>query len=248
MRDQPPAPLPADLLEALRAPAVVPDRDRRVEDIMRAVRASASGSQSARPALAWAWPPSLRRRRGVLSPVTGALVALALLILGGTESLTAVFASHAGLVGRAEILGDTVIARVAVSGDLAMAEPAMAELATAAPVRVAPAPAPTPLRDSVVATLYDTLRIVRLALRAPHATQVALAGAVDASASAPRVVARSRTPDGRWEVRAVVPRDVSVHSLALLVDGERVVPVRTAAWPYSRRSPSTATTTGDTAL
>lgn len=242
MRDRTPAPLPADLLEALRAPVVVPDRDRRVEDIMRAVRSSPPGPRLARPALAWGWPPSLRRRRrGVLSPVTGALVALALLLLGGTESLTAVFATHAGLVGRAEILGDTVIARAA---EAAVAPPAVAPPAAAAPTTAGRAP--TPLRDTVVATLYDTLRIVRLALRAPHATQVALAGAVDATTPAPRVVARSRTPDGRWEVRAVVPRDVSVHSLALLVDGERVVPVRTAAWPHGRRSPSTAT--GDTAL
>lgn len=209
MRDHATEALPPDLLDALRAPVPVPDRDRRLDDIMRAVRTT---RPEPRRGLAWAWPPSLHRlRRGVLAPAASAIVAFAFLLLAGTESISAVFSTHAGLVGRLEVLGDTVIARAANPQ------------ATAAATRPL---APTPLRDTVVATLYDTLRIVRLALRAPQAVQVVLAGAIDSIAAVPRVVTGGRTADGRWELRALVPREVALSSLALLVDGVRTVPLR----------------------
>jgi hypothetical protein len=206
----------------------VPDRDRRLEDIMRAVRVVAPPS---RRAATWAWPPSLRRlRRGVLAPATGAVVVLGLLLAGGTDPMRGFLASHAGVMAHAQILGDTVIARAAT------------------PRAASTTAASTPLRDTVVATLYDTLRIVRLALRAPHAAQVTLAGARDASLPAPRVVTSARTPDGRWELRAVVPRDVAVSSLALVVDGTRTLPVRVLVRSSAPRASSAVTRAADTTL
>jgi hypothetical protein len=223
--------LPDDVLESLRAHVPVPDRDRRLDAIMDAVRAER------RPAVRaprWAWPPSLRRlRRGILSPAAGPLVALGLLLAGASESITTAVGAYAGLTAQAYILGDTVIARPV---------PVLPVTATAAPRRT------TLLRDSVVATLYDTLRIVRLALRAPHAAQVALTGAVDTTASVPRVVAHTRSTDGRWELRAIVPRAWAVHSLALLVDGTRRVPIRHTGHVDDRLARSAESRPRDTTL
>ena len=223
--------LPDDVLETLRAHVPVPDRDRRLDAIMDAVRAERRPAASAPR---WAWPPSLRRlRRGILSPAAGALVALGLLLAGASESITAAVGAYAGFTAQAHVLGDTVIARPAAVAP---------ETASASPRRT------TPLRDSVVATLYDTLRIVRLALRAPHAAQVALTGAFDTATLVPRVVAHTRSADGRWELRAVVPRAWAVQSLALLVDGTRRVPIRRASHVDDRRVRSAESRPRDTTL
>jgi hypothetical protein len=239
MPDAPISPLPPDVLEALRAPVAVPDRGRRLDDIMRAVRRRAAPLGRG---AAWTSPPSLGRlRRGVLAPATGGLVALGLLLAGGTDTVSAFVASHAGLVAHAHVLGDTVIARGTPHAATGLG-------ATGLGATGRGSPSPTPLRDTVVATLYDTLRIVRLALRAPHAAQVTLAGARDASLPAPRVVTSARTPDGRWELRAVVPRDVAVSSLALVVDGTRTLPVRVLVRSSAPRASSAVTRAADTTL
>jgi len=87
-----------------------------------------------------------------------------------------------------------------------------------------------PRRDTVFATLYDTLRIVRFALRAPAASQVSLievaASARAGSTSTNTLIAAARqVADGLWELRTVVPRDAVARAYAFVIDESHQVPV-----------------------
>jgi hypothetical protein len=200
--------LPVELADALRAPVAVADRDRRLDAIMAGVRAAPAPARSRR------LPPTLLRwRRGVLSPAGAAVVALALLAWGGVTSLTDVLQRSSAMLARAEVLGDTVIARRVTEG--------------------------RPLRDSMVATLYDTMRIVRFALRAPTASRVALVRTDAPTAPAVRVAMVEQAASGLWELRTVVPRDAVAGAYAFVVDDSRQVPVRatsTGLVPAARRA------------
>ncbi len=187
--------LPAELTDALRAPIALADRERRLDTIMHGVRSAPA------PTRALHLPPTLRRwRRGVLSPVGGAVVALLLFTWGGVTALTDVLQRSSAMLARAEVLGDTVIARQVAGG--------------------------RPLRDSMVATLYDTMRIVRFALRAPTASRVALVRTDAPTAPVVRVATVERAASGLWEVRTVVPRHAVAGAFAFVVDDAHQVPVR----------------------
>jgi hypothetical protein len=208
MADQSTDLLPAELADALRAPVAVADRERRLDAIMTGVRTAPTPSRALR------LPPTLRRwRRGVLSPVGGAVVALLLFAWGGVTSLTDVLQRSSAMLARAEVLGDTVIARHVAHG--------------------------RPLRDTMVATLYDTMRIVRFALRAPTASRVALVRTDAPTAPAVRVATVEQAASGLWELRAVVPRHAVAGAYAFVVDDVRHVPVRamsTGFTPAPRRA------------
>lgn len=206
--------LPAELADELRAPVAVADRERRLDAIMSGVRAAPSPTRGLR------LPPTLRRwRRGVLSPVGAALVALALFAWGGVTSLTDVLQRSSAMLARAEVLGDTVIARRIAEG--------------------------RPRTDSVVATLYDTMRIVRFALRAPTASRVALVRTDAPTAPAVRVAMVERAASGLWELRTVVPRDAVTSAFAFVVDDAHQVPVRATSPGFApaprRADPARAT-------
>lgn len=75
--------------------------------------------------------------------------------------------------------------------------------------------------DSVVSTLHDTLRLVRLIFDAPHARRVAVAGDFNRwDAEATPLVRDGRSP--RWSVTLAL-RD-GAHRYAFVVDGTRWVP------------------------
>jgi 1,4-alpha-glucan branching enzyme len=73
--------------------------------------------------------------------------------------------------------------------------------------------------DSVVSTLHDTLRLVRLMFDAPDARHVAVAGDFNRETGATPLVRQGRT---RWSVTLAL-RD-GAHRYAFVVDGTRWVP------------------------
>ncbi len=204
-----PDPLPSDLQEALRRPVPCDavDRTRRVDAIMAGVRALPAPGRGSAPVRSL--PPTLARRRGVLGPAGGVVVACALTLWLGVTSLTDLFGRSAAPAAAVEVIGDTVIRRL-VPG-------------AGHPGTSAAGVARQALRD----TLYDTMRIVRLALRAPAASQVTLVqSASGAEARVRRLAAARDLAAGVWEVRTVVPRDAVTRTFAFVVDGTHRVPVR----------------------
>jgi len=196
--------LPPALVEALREPAPLSDRPRRLDAIMTAVHRAPAPSRALRH------PPTRSRwRRGLLAPAGAAMVALMVTLWGGLASFTTVLERGASTVlARADVVGDTVVERLA------------------------------PRRDSVFATLYDTLRIVRFALRAPAASQVSLievaASGRSASTGTGTLVAAARqVADGLWELRTVVPRDAVARAYAFVIDEAQQVPVPTGRTGWS---------------
>jgi hypothetical protein len=188
--------LPPALVDALREPASVSDRARRLDAIMTAVHGAPAPSRALRH------PPTRSRwRRGLLAPAGAVVVALMVTLWGGLASFTTVLERGAtSVLARADVVGDTVVERLA------------------------------PRRDTVFATLYDTLRIVRFALRAPAASQVSLievaASARSASAGTGTLIAAARqVADGLWELRTVVPRDAVARAYAFVIDDAQQVPV-----------------------
>lgn len=209
MADTPTPLLPAELQDLLREPLPVDAarRSRASDAIMLAVRELPAPRR-------WLLPPSIGRwrRRGVLAPAGALAFGLLLTLWTGVTSLTDVFSrSSSAVLAKAEIIGDTVIPR------LVSLEPD-GRLATVGGVRQA-------LHD----TLYDTMRIVRFALRAPEATRVMLVQT--ASAALPGVqgiqlaVARD-VASGLWEMRTVVPRNTVAGAFAFLIDDAQRIPVR----------------------
>jgi hypothetical protein len=214
--------LPPALVDALREPAPVSDRARRLDTIMTAVHGAPAPSRALR------YPPTRSRwRRGLLAPAGALMVALMVTLWGGLASFTTVLERGATTVlARADVVGDSVVERLAAP-------------------RVA-----IPRRDTVFATLYDTLRIVRFALRAPAASQVSLievaASARAASVSSGTLIAAARqVADGLWELRTVVPRDAVARAYAFVIDESQQVPVPMGRTGWSsvgvhRESPHTA--------
>lgn len=95
-----------------------------------------------------------------------------------------------------------------------------------APVLVAEA---TIIRDTVVQTsvtgriasaITDTLRIVRFAIKAPHATRVALMGEFNSWSKTANWLTRDEKT-GMWIARVAVPRDAKQY--AFVVDGDEWV-------------------------
>jgi hypothetical protein len=125
----------------------------------------------------------------------------------GVTSLTDVFGRSSTMLARAEVIGDTIIPRLAPSDELR--------------VVIEKGALQRALRD----TLYDTMRIVRFALRAPAATQVTL---VESVSDAPVGDVARDLASGLWELRAVVPRDAVSRAFAFIVDDVHRVPVRGA--------------------
>lgn len=209
MADTPTPLLPAELQDALRQPLRVDAarRTRSVDAIMASVRVLPAPRR-------WSLPPTITRwrRRGVLAPAGALAFGLLLTLWTGVTSLTDVFnRSSSAVLAKAEIIGDTVIPRLVPSTS-------EGRLASAGGVRQA-------LHD----TLYDTMRIVRFALRAPEATRVMLVES--ASAALPDVqglqlaVARD-VASGLWEMRTVLPRDAVAGAFAFVVDDAQRIPVR----------------------
>lgn len=217
MADRTSTQLPPALVDALREPAPVSDRARRLDAIMTAVHGAPAPSRALRH------PPTRSRwRRGLLAPAGAVMVALLVTLWGGLASFTTVLERGATTVlARADVVGDTVVERLAA-----------------------------PRRDTVFATLYDTLRIVRFALRAPAASQVSLievaASARSASSSSGTLIAAARqVADGLWELRTVVPRDAVARAYAFVIDESQQVPVPMDRTGWSsvgvhRESPHTA--------
>lgn len=196
MADHASTQLPPALVEALREPAPLSDRTRRLDAIMTAVHGAPAPSRALRH------PPTRSRwRRGLLAPAGAAMVAVLVTLWGGLASFTTVLERGAtSVLARADVVGDTVVERLA------------------------------PQRDTVFATLYDTLRIVRFALRAPAASQVSLievaATARSASTGTGTLIAAARqVADGLWELRTVVPRDAVARAYAFVIDEAQQVPV-----------------------
>lgn len=219
MAEHRPDQLPPELLDALRAPVALADRPRRVDAIMDAVY------DAPRPARTLRHPPMRSRwRRGLLAPAGAAVVALMLTLWAGLTSFTDVLERSATRVlARAEVVGDTVVERLA------------------------------PRRDTVFATLYDTLRIVRFALRAPAASQVSLievaaSGRAASTGTGTLVAAARQVADGLWELRTVVPRDAVARAYAFVIDDTQQVsvPIGRTGWssvgvhPGSRHTASPA--------
>ncbi len=209
MADTPTPLLPAELQDALRQPLPVDAarRARSVDTIMTAVRVMPAPRR-------WSLPPSITRwrRRGVLAPAGALAFGLLLTLWTGVTSLTDVFnRSSSAVLAKAEIIGDTVIPRLVPSG-------AASRVAEAGSVRQA-------LHD----TLYDTMRIVRFALRAPEATRVMLVESASAALSDAQgiqfAVARD-VASGLWEMRTVLRRDAVAGAFAFVVDDAQRIPVR----------------------
>lgn len=155
-------------------------------------------------------PPRWARRRGALAPAWGVVFAAALAGAAGLSRYAAPGAP-AGGGGTATVLGDTVVARLAVGGRA--------------------------LRD----TLLDTLWVVRFAFRAPDARAVALAGDFNgwsrtATPLARLTPARGAADAGVWAATVAVPRDAVRY--ALVVDGRRAAGA--AAIPAPARGAASA--------
>jgi hypothetical protein len=94
-------------------------------------------------------------------------------------------------------------------------------LSTLLPPRVDGARGSVMLGDTVVATLRDTLRLVRLMFDAPVATSVAVVGTFDDRSA--RSIPMSRDPrTNRWSATLAL-RD-GTHRYAFVVDGTRWAP------------------------
>ncbi len=173
---------------------------RQADAIMTAVRELPAPRR-------WSMPPTLTRwrRRGILAPAGGMAVAFLLTMWVGVTSLTDVFNRSSTMVARAEFIGDTIIPRLAPSDELR--------------VVIEKGALQRALRD----TLYDTMRIVRFALRAPAASQVTL---VESVSDVPVGEVVRDLASGIWELRAVVPRDAVSRAFAFVVDDVHRVPVR----------------------
>ncbi len=196
--------LPSELRDLFRAPPAFHSSTtaRQADTIMAAVRELPAPRR-------WSLPPTLTRwrRRGVLAPAGSLAVAFLLTMWVGVTSLTDVFGRSSTMLARAEVIGDTIIPRLAPSDELR--------------VVIEKGALQRALRD----TLYDTMRIVRFALRAPAATQVTL---VESVSDAPVGDVARDLASGLWELRAVVPRDAVSRAFAFIVDDVHRVPVRGA--------------------
>ncbi len=194
--------LPAELRELFGAPAPFDPaaQSRQADAIMAAVRELPAPRR-------WSLPPTLTRwrRRGVLAPAGGVAVAFLLTMWLGVTSLTDVFSRSSAMLARAEVIGDTIIPRLAPSDELRVVIEKGA------------------LRRALRDTLYDTMRIVRFALRAPSASHVTL---VESASEAPVGEVARDMASGLWELRTVVPRDAVSRAFAFVVDDVHRVPVR----------------------
>ncbi len=210
MADTPTPLLPAELQDLLRQlrPVDAAQRVRSMDAIMAAVHVMPAPRR-------WSLPPSITRwrRRGVLAPAGALAVGLLLTLWTGVTSLTDVLSrSSSAVLAKAEIIGDTVIPRLVPVAD-------ETRLVTAGGVRRA-------LHD----TLYDTMRIVRFALRAPEATRVMLVESASAAlpgAQGTRFAVARDLASGLWEMRTVVSRHAVADAFAFVVDDAQRVPVRT---------------------
>jgi hypothetical protein len=181
-------------------------RARSVDAIMTSVHAMPTPR-------GWSLPPSITRwrRRGVLAPAGALAFGLLLTLWTGVTSLTDVFnRSSSAVLAKAEIIGDTVIPRLVPStGE---------RLVAAGGVRQA-------LHD----TLYDTMRIVRFALRAPEATRVMLVESASAAlpdAQGTQLAVARDLASGLWEMRTVLHRNAVAGAFAFVVDDAQRIPVR----------------------
>ncbi len=213
------AQLPSELRDLFQQPSAFEPAAmaRQADNIMTAVREMPSPRR-------WLLPPTLTRwrRRGVLAPAGGIAVAFLLTMWMGVTSLTDVFSRSSAMLARAEVIGDTVLPRVAPTHP----RYDVSEQGT--------------LRRALRDTLYDTMRIVRFALRAPAASQVTL---VDSDSLIGEVA--QDLASGLWELRTVVPRDAVSRAFAFVVDDVHRVPVRgrfTRAMFDSRDEPRAAGT------
>lgn len=196
------ADLPPELRDLFRhaAPHDAATATRQADAIMTAVRGLPAPRR-------WSMPPTLTRwrRRGILAPAGGLAVAFLLTMWVGVTSLTDVFTRSGTMVARSEVIGDTIIPRLAPRDELR--------------VVIEEGALQRALRD----TLYDTMRIVRFALRAPAASQVTL---VESVSDVPVGTVVRDLASGLWELRAVVPRDAVSRAFAFVVDDVHRVPVR----------------------
>ncbi len=208
--------LPTELEAAFRQAAPV-DQARRARSI-DAIMATVTTLPAPRR---WSLPPSMTRwrRRGMLAPAGGLAVTALMALWMGVTALTDVFQrGSSAVLARAEFIGDTVIARLVPVVD-------ETRLVRAGGMAAA-------LHD----TLYDTMRIVRFALRAPEASQVTLVGAAPANvpdAQESRISVARDIASGLWEMRTVLPRDAVASAFAFVVDDAQRIPVRSPMTVHS---------------
>lgn len=209
--------LPAELQDALREPLPV-DKNRHarsVDAIMAAVYDMPAPRRMSLPPTIARW-----RRRGVLAPAGVLAFGVMFALFSGVNMLTDVFSrSSSAVMARAEIIGDTVIPRLV---------PAVGEARQVLAGGI---------QRSLHDTLYDTMRIVRFALRAPAATRVMLVEssvAERAGVPASQMTVARDLASGLWEMRTVVSRNTLARAFEFVVDDAQRIPVRT---PVASPSP-----------